>query len=408
MQPSTTLNVKNSKTREKIFVLFLIVITGALFFLPTGFEHRILGGTVRAKGSILAVDNSEVQQFGIVKAGDQTVTVRVEDGPFRGREVEANNQLVGKMELDTFYQRGDKVLVVLDVDGVEVIDAAVASHYRIDVELILLGVFAVLVLAFARWTGAKAMLSFLFTGLMIWKILLPGYLKGWDPIVLSLGVVAALTGVIIFLVAGVNRKGLVAFLGAAAGIGLTCALSLLFGHLFRVHGAVKPFAETLLYSGFPGIDLGRIFMSGIFVASSGAVMDLAMDVATSMYEITLHKPDITFRAAVRSGFAVGRAVIGTMTTTLLLAYSGGYSAMLMVFMGQGTPMINIFNLNYVAAEILHTLVGSFGLVAVAPLTAVIGGLLLTRRDNEGARVGIPLPNSSQQQTEARALAQSSW
>jgi uncharacterized membrane protein len=68
-----------------------------------------------------------------------------------------------------------------------------------------------------------------------------------------------------------------------------------------------------------------------------------------------------------------------MTTTLLLAYFGGYSTMLMVFIGQGTPVLNILNLNYVAAEILHTLVGSFGLVTVAPLTAIIGGVLFSAR-----------------------------
>jgi uncharacterized membrane protein len=68
--------------------------------------------------------------------------------------------------------------------------------------------------------------------------------------------------------------------------------------------------------------------------------------------------------------------MGTMTTTLLLAYSGGYIALLLVFMAQGTPIINILNLKYVSAEILHTIVGSFGLVTVAPLTALISGTLL--------------------------------
>ena len=68
-----------------------------------------------------------------------------------------------------------------------------------------------------------------------------------------------------------------------------------------------------------------------------------------------------------------------MTTTLLLAYSGSYGTMLMVFLAQGTPLINILNLNHVSAEILHTLVGSFGLVTVAPFTAIIGGLLLVKK-----------------------------
>jgi uncharacterized membrane protein len=75
-----------------------------------------------------------------------------------------------------------------------------------------------------------------------------------------------------------------------------------------------------------------------------------------------------------------------MTTTLLLAYSGGYTAMLMVFIAQGTPLINVLNITYVSAEILHTLVGSFGLVLVAPLTALIGGIAYNRTVAEEAGI----------------------
>ena len=77
---------------------------------------------------------------------------------------------------------------------------------------------------------------------------------------------------------------------------------------------------------------------------------------------------------------MGRAALSTQTTTLLLAYSGGYIALLMVFMAQGTPAETIFNLKYVAAEILHTFVGCFGLVTVAPLTAVTASAALTRKN----------------------------
>lgn len=75
----------------------------------------------------------------------------------------------------------------------------------------------------------------------------------------------------------------------------------------------------------------------------------------------------------------GRAAMGTMTTTLLLAYSGGYIALLMTFMAQGTPINNIMNYKYVAAELLDTVVGSFGLVTVAPFTALTSAWLLTKK-----------------------------
>ena len=105
------------------------------------------------------------------------------------------------------------------------------------------------------------------------------------------------------------------------------------------------------------------------------VMDLAMDIAASMDEIKRKHPGIDLLEHVRSGLRVGRAVTGTMTTTLLLAYSSSHITMFLLFMAKGLPAANILNAPFVAAEILNILVGSFGLVTVAPFTAIVAGLL---------------------------------
>ena len=107
-------------------------------------------------------------------------------------------------------------------------------------------------------------------------------------------------------------------------------------------------------------------------------MDLSMDISASMEEIRVHKPDVSQGTLIRSGLSVGRSVLGTMTTTLMLAYSGNYLSMLMYFVGQGTPVTDILNLKYVSSQLLNTLVGSFGLVAAAPLTAVIASAFVGR------------------------------
>jgi uncharacterized membrane protein len=365
--------------KDYIFLAVLITITAGLAFLPTGFDSDETN-SVRVRSKILKTDDTDVDRFGMIKVGTQVVTARVLSGRFKGTEVTAYNTLIGKLELDKFFVPEDTALVVLELDesGENIRFASVIDHYRINIELILVALFVVVLLGYARWVGAKAVVSFLFTGLMIWKVLLPGFLRGWNPVYLSLGIVTVLTAIILFLIAGLNRKGAVAFFGAFAGIVTTCVLSLVFGKAFDVHGAVRPFSETLLYSGYGHLNLTRIFLSGIFLASSGAVMDIAMDISASMNEIHEKNPNLSTKELIGSGFSVGRAVIGTMTTTLLLAYSGGYTALLMVFMAQGTPVKNIFNITYVSAEILHTLVGSFGLVMVAPFTAIIGGALYHR------------------------------
>ena len=110
-------------------------------------------------------------------------------------------------------------------------------------------------------------------------------------------------------------------------------------------------------------------------------MGLSVDITSAVHEVVEKRPGISRWEAVRSGMNVGRAAMGTMTTTLLLAYSGGYVALLMVFMAQGTPLSNIFNYKYVAAEMLHTVIGSLGLVTVAPFTALCAGTFLASQDD---------------------------
>lgn len=80
-------------------------------------------------------------------------------------------------------------------------------------------------------------------------------------------------------------------------------------------------------------------MASIFIGSSGAMMDLTVDITAAVNEVVQKRPDLSWWEAALSGMRVGRAAMGTMTTTLLLAYSGGYIALLMVFMAQGTPLI---------------------------------------------------------------------
>lgn len=365
-----------------LFITVLLIFTVIMLVMPTGFEKVVSSDSIRAKALVSETDNSLLNQHGIVKTGAQRLKLEVLDSEFKGRIIETHNHLIGKMEMDKVFSPGDKALVVLNLKNGDIANTTVIDHYRTNIEIYLFALFFIMVTVVAGKTGLKAMLSFIFTVLYLWKILLPAFLRGWDPILVSLASIMLLTGVIIFSIAGISRKGFSAFLGSMSGIVVTCALSLIFGKYFKIHGAVLPFSEPLLYTGFPFLNLTGIFYSGIFIASSGVIMDVAMDIAAAMHEIKEKSPDISMGELVKSGLEVGRAVLGTMTTTLLLAYFGGYASMFMLFIAMGTPVMNIVNIQYVSAEIMHTLVGSFGLVTVVPFTAFMGGLIFSRRENE--------------------------
>ena len=357
--------------------LICMVLLGILIVWPTGYEDAVIyQGTDRCRAQVLATDESTVISSGLIRSGEQDCTVRLLGGRFKGQETQAYNLLTGSLQTDKIYAVGDIAQVVISYQNDEIISVNMIDHYRLDKEVILLMIFSVVLIIFAKGIGLRSLLSFVITVLMIWKILVPGCLNGGNPILIGLAIITVLTVVIISLVYGYDRRFLAASSGVMLGVITTCILGIVFTRLFKIHGAVMANSESLLYSGYEYLNLTEIFMASIFIGASGAIMDIAVDITSAIYEVVEKKPEIDWKEAAMSGIHVGRAAMGTMSTTLLLAYSGGYLALLMVFMAQGTPVYNILNYKDVASEILHTIVGSFGLVAVAPFTALMNGLLL--------------------------------
>ena len=371
------------KSRAAAPVLLSLVLLAALLALPTGYEGALsYQNADRVDALVLSTDESDIVDTGLIRTGEQRCRVRILGGQFSGVETDAVNRLNGSLAEDKLFSPGDRAFVVVSHAAGQITTVYMTDHFRLDKEAALAGLFVLLLLLFARGTGLRAILSFADTVLLLWKVLIPSLLRGLNPIWVSLALVLVLTCLVLSLIYGLDRRCLAAVSGAALGILVTAVLGCCFTGLFRIHGAVMEASERLLYAGYQHLDLTQIFVASIFLGSSGAVMDLAVDICSAVYEVVRKRPEITAREAIASGLAVGRAACGSTTTTLLLAYSGSYIALLMVFMAQGTPVALMLNYKYVASEIIHTIVGSFGLVTVAPLTAVTSGLLLTGR---GAR-----------------------
>ena len=360
--------------RRALLIAVLALGCLGLWFLPGPrqlAENR--GRTVCAE--IVETDDTGIALHGLVEFGTQRLKVRFADGSVH----DAANELRAQMELDKKFKVGETALVVVPSQICEGDVLVARDHWRMGWGFVFFGAFCLLLCVFGGWTGAKALFSFVFSCFAVWKLLIPLVLDGFPASTVTFLTVAVLTGVIMYLVAGWTKKGLTAFAGAMLGVVASLGLAHLFGRLMHVNGATMPFAQQLLYSGYSGLDLRDVFIGAIVLASSGAVMDLAMDIAAGVAEVKLHNPALGFRELLLSGLRMGRAVVGTMTTTLLLAYSGGYLTLLMVFAAQGTHPMDFLNSTLVSAEIMKTLVGSFGLVLVAPFTAAVGAWIYTRR-----------------------------
>lgn len=381
-----TIKKRLGKVRgQAVFLAVVCVLCAVLAMLPTGIPLAVPENGSREKARVESVDNSMLAPLGIVYSGTQTAQVTLLTGPYKGQTVMAVNALNSALDKDKLFESGDTALVLVQSKDGQPFSATLIDHYRVDTQLLLLLLFAVLIILIGGISGCGALISLTASVLLIWKVLIPMLLKGVAPIPAALLTVALLTSVTMFLVGGFTRRALTAFLGSILGTALTCVLTIVFGDWLRMDGGDIPYATALLAQSSLQIDLRQLYFAMVFLGNSGALMDLAMDIASACDEVSINQPAITRGELIRSGFSVSRSVIGTQTTTLMLAYSGNFLSMLMYFMAQGTPVIDILNYKFVVSEILLTLVGSFGLVTVAPFTALISGWVCLRRKNGEAQ-----------------------
>lgn len=372
--------------RKNISTIFgCLIISIILLAIPTGFEGALqFRDAEKCRVLVEEVDNSKLIDTGLIRTGQQVCSVKILSGKFKGQQTEGWNMLGGSLSQDKLFRPGDVVQAIVHYEtsetGTVFHSVNLIDYYRLKVEFILAVAFAVFLISFAGMTGIRSVFSFVITILVLWKILVPFYLKGFNPIMTGIIVVAIMTFIILALVYGFDKRLVSAFSGSMTGILFAAILSFVFTKQFHIHGAVMANSESLLYSGFQNLNLTQIFMASVFIGASGSVMDLSVDITSAVNEVvtTAQKKGVpvTKREAVKSGMAVARAAMGTMTTTLLLAYSGTCIALLMVFMAQGTPVYNILNNNVVSAEIINTIAGSFGLAMTAPVTALISGTVL--------------------------------
>ena len=80
--------------------------------------------------------------------------------------------------------------------------------------------------------------------------------------------------------------------------------------------------DILYYNMDLNISMRNVMVSVILLSTLGAILDMALTVTTSVYEVKNHKSEMKFTELVESGMKIGREVIGTTVNTLLFAYLG--------------------------------------------------------------------------------------
>ncbi|MBQ3046088.1 MAG: YibE/F family protein [Clostridia bacterium] len=294
-----------------------------------------------------------------------------------------NTALRGKtlevvQEMDKSYvfcpkqvEQGDEILVESYDNGGET-QYYFGDYVRITPLLWLLVVFCILIIVFSRLQGLKTVVSLGFTCLSVFVVLIPAILNGHNIYFWSITVCVFITVVTLSIISGFNVKALCAGIGCVCGVLCSGLIVLIMDKFLNMTGLLEEESVYLiqLYPDNP-INLKAIIFAMIIVGAVGAVMDVSMSISSSLYELRIKSPDIAPKELMKSGFTIGRDMMGTMANTLVLAYIGSSLTSVLLLVAYNANIEQVINKEMIVAEILQALAGSLGMLLTLPLTSAV-------------------------------------
>lgn len=274
---------------------------------------------------------------------------------------------------------GDKVILYRDASSGD--PSWFTGDYARTDTLILLGViFAALLLLFGRWKGVSTLLSLTYTCLGVFAVFIPAILQGHNIYFWAFAVCLYIVAMTILLVNGANKLGLAAGLGCAGGVLLSGIMVVSLNHAMHLTGLTDEDSIYLMNMNPDNpVNLKAVVFGAILIGAIGAIMDVTISISSSLHEVQHKAPHITRRELIRSGFTIGRNMLGTMSNTLILAYIGSSLPAVLLLCGYNRSLLFLMNREMIVIEILQALIGSAGMLFAIPFTTLMCALLYIRK-----------------------------
>ncbi|MFI3226730.1 MAG: YibE/F family protein [Clostridia bacterium] len=380
------------KNKNLMFVIIAIVVSCFYIFFANKYVTRNeVEDTILDDYSVYNARVVEIVEIieddynlGYETIVGKTINFKAEvlNGDMKGETVDA------KQEISPFFaiqpeeiSLGDKILISqsYNSDGIDNSQFDMLEYVRTDVIVFLVLIFFAGLILFGKSKGILTIISLSLTCLSIFYVFIPSILNGNNIYFWAIQICIFIIVMTLMIANGTNLKSLSAGLGCVGGILTAGIITLILNSALRLSGMVdeKSVFLQMLNPDNP-IDLKAIIFAAIIIGAVGAIMDVAISIASALSEIKLQNPDISFKKLYISGINIGKDILGTMTNTLILAYIGSALSTVLLLIANTGSMTYLVNTESIIIEVIQSIVGSFGILLTLPLTSLVSAFLYTR------------------------------
>ncbi len=295
-------------------------------------------------------------------------TVLVRHG---GQVMIANNQLVKK---------GEKIVVVKTraENGQE--GYYIADKYRLPWLFFAVALFLVLAVYFGRVKGAMSIVGLVFSIVILLTFIIPSIVAGGSPFLITFVGSCFIAIVSMLLAHGLSRRSIIAMVSTLLTLLIAILLAILFVHLTQLFGGGSDEAVYLRLDPSMNISLQGLLLGGIIIGTLGVLDDITTAQVAVVDELKKANASLGARELYARALSIGRDHIASLVNTLVLAYAGASLPLFLLFTLPGAqPFWVTFNSEFIAEEVVRTLVGSSALILAVPLSTFMAVKYLSKK-----------------------------
>lgn len=323
---------------------------------------------VYVKATVRAIleDNTQGEPF----SGNQKVQAVITSGQLKGETCELVN--ANSYQRGALCAPGTKVIAFVAQEATGELKGSVYNYDRTGMVWMLVALFAVILLAVGGKKGALSLYALFFTFVCIVCMYVPMLYVGLNAILAAILTAVLVLVASIYILNGWSLKTACAIVGTTAGVAISGLLAMLIGRMSNLSGFHMPEVESMVYiANHAGLDVANILYAGVLISSLGAVMDVSVSIVAAMQEIHENAPHLQAKELFLSGMRVGHDMMGTMSNTLILAYTGSATSVLLTVYSYEMTYLQTMGHNSIVIEILCGLCGTIGVVLTVPLQTLV-------------------------------------
>lgn len=332
-------------------------------------------------GTVVSIEKEELTKDSYEDSryfGTQKVVVEIHEGTYEDQEVSITNYLSNTLNIKV--SEGQRVIVCVDQPGNAETYFTIFNYDRSGSLVVILGIFVLGMLLVGGMKGLRAVESLVFTMIMILFFLVPGIYHGMQVIPMTIIVLLIVVVCAVFLLNGLEKKTLLFAASTMTGLLIAAGFCAVCQSLLHINGYNFSEVESLLLiSQSTGLEVKHLLFAGVLISSMGAVMDVGVSIVSALTEVKKANPGQSKKEVFTAGMNIGKDMIGTMSNTLILAFTGTSLTTVLLLIAFGYQPLQLLNSDYLTMEIVRGVSSTFAVIMTVPAASGISAIFI--KDN---------------------------